>query len=130
MEMKQFDLQEYLKNPTRPIVTRDGHAARIICTNRIDKTHTILALLFEDEDRDREEVYQYTSKGEYFPNASSPHDLFFAPIKKEGWINIYHYEGNPEANASRTIYDTKEEALSMRFKFNGCVDTIKIEWEE
>lgn len=126
--MEQFNLQAFLKNPTRPIVTRDGHAARIICTNRIDKTHSILALLFEDEDRDREEVYQYTSKGEYFPNASSPHDLFFAPIKKEGWINIYHYDGIENANAARRIYDTKEEALSCKNK--GCVDTIKIEWEE
>ena len=81
--MKQFDLQEFLKNPTRPIVTRDGHDVRIICTNRIDKTHPVLALLFEDEDRDREEVYQYTSKGEYYPNASSPHDLFFVPGKNE-----------------------------------------------
>lgn len=61
--MKQFDLKEFLKNPTRPIVTRDGHDVRIICTNRIDKTHPILALLFEDEDRDREVVYQYTAKG-------------------------------------------------------------------
>ena len=58
--MKQFVLQEFLKNPTRPIVTRDGHSARIICTNRIDKTHSILALLFEDEGNDREEVHKYT----------------------------------------------------------------------
>lgn len=125
--MEQFSLTEYLKNPTRPIVTRDGHAARIICTNRIDKTHSILALLFEDEDRDREEVYQYTSKGEYFSNASSPHDLFFAPIKKEGWINIYHHEGR-NSSSSKGIYDTKEEALKCRFK--NCVDTVQIEWEE
>lgn len=126
--MEQFSLAEYLKNPTRPIVTRDGHAARIICTNRICKTHTILALLFEDEDSDREEVYQYTSKGEYFPNAISPHDLFFAPEKKEGWINIYHYDGLENANAARRIYDTKEEAL--KYKNKGYVDTVKIEWEE
>ena len=126
--MEQFSLSEYLKNPARPIVTRDGRNVRIICTNRIDKTHSILALLFEDEDRDREEVYQYTSKGEYFPNASSPHDLFFAPIKKEGWINIYHYDGIENANAARRIYDTKEEALACENK--GRIDTIKIEWEE
>lgn len=128
--MEQFNLTKFLKNPTRPIVTRDGHAARIICTNRIDKTHPILALLFEDEDRDREVVYQYTSQGEYYTNAISPHDLCFVPIKKTGWINIYHYKGNPEANASRTIYDTKKEALSNKFRFNEYVDTIKIEWEE
>lgn len=126
--MKPFDLQEFLKNPTRPIVTRDGHTARIICTNRICKTHPILALLIEDEYSDTEVVYQYTLKGEYFSNASSPHDLFFVSEKKEGWINIYHYDGIENANAARRIYDTKEEALSCKNK--GCVDTIKIEWEE
>lgn len=126
--MKQFDLQEYLKNPTRPIVTRDGHAARIICTNRICKTHPVLALLIEDEDSDTEVVYQYTLQGEYFPNASSPHDLFFVTEKKEGWINIYHYDGIGNANASKRIYDTKEEAL--KYKNSGYVDTVKIEWEE
>lgn len=126
--MEQFSLAEYLKNPTRPIVTRDGNSVRIICTNRVDKTHSILALLFEDEDSDREEVYQYTPKGEYYPNAISPHDLCFAPIKKEGWVNIYHYDGIGSSNASRRIYDTKEEALI--YKNKGYVDTVKIEWEE
>lgn len=126
--MKKFSLEEYLKNPDRKIITRDGRSVRIICTNRVDKTHSILALLFEDEDRDREEVYQYTSKGEYYPNASSPHDLFFVSEKKEGWINIYHYDGIERANASKRIYDTKEEAL--KYKNSGYVDTVKIEWEE
>lgn len=126
--MKQFDLQEFLKNPTRPIVTRDGHAARIICTNRIDKTHPILALLFENEDRDREEVYQYTSKGEYYPYASSPHDLFFAPIKKEGWIKVYYGKSRCNTFVCNRIFATKAEA--ERQKTDDVVAIIKIEWEE
>ena len=125
--MKQFNLQEFLKNPTRPIVTRDGHAARIICTNRVDKTHSILALLFEDEDNDREEVYQYTSKGEYYPNASSPHDLFFAPIKKDGWINVYRENGGYNTFVCNRIFATKEEAQREK---RDIIATIKIEWEE
>lgn len=125
--MKQFDLQEYLKNPDRKIITRDGKSARIICTDRVCKTHTILALLFEDEDRDREEVYQYTSKGEYFPNASSPHDLFFVPIKKEGWINVYYGNGRYKTYVCNKIFATKEEAQRCG---RDIVATIKIEWEE
>ena len=125
--MKQFDLQEFLKNPTRPIVTRDGHAARIICTNRVDKTHSILALLFEDEGNDREEVYQYTSKGEYYPNASSPHDLFFAPIKKDGWINVYRGNGGYNTWVCNRIFATKEEAQREK---RDIIATLKIEWEE
>ena len=30
--MKQFNLEEYLKNPSRKVITRDGREARIICT--------------------------------------------------------------------------------------------------
>lgn len=32
--MKQFNLDEYLKNPNRKIITRDGRNVRIVCTNR------------------------------------------------------------------------------------------------
>ena len=126
--MKPFNLEEYLKNPNRKIITRDGKSARIICTDRVCKTHTILALLFEDEDRDREEVYQYTSKGEYYSNASSPHDLFFAPVKKEGWINLYKI--NSIISPGSRAYDTKEEAESAAGDKSYYISTIKIEWEE
>lgn len=42
--MKQFDLQEYLKNPQKKIVTRDGERARIICTDR-NPNYPIVALV-------------------------------------------------------------------------------------
>ena len=124
--MKQFDLQEFLKNPTRPIVTRDGHDVRIICTNRIDKTHPVLALLFED--KNREVVYQYTPKGEYFSYASSPHDLFFVPEKKSGWINLYKI--NSIISPGPQAYNTKEEAESAAGNRSDYISTIKIKWEE
>ena len=31
--MKRFSLEEYLKDPSRKVVTRDGKAVRIICTD-------------------------------------------------------------------------------------------------
>lgn len=34
--MKQFSLEEYIKNPSRKIVTRDGKEARIVCTDKKD----------------------------------------------------------------------------------------------
>ena len=126
--MKQFNLEEYLKNPTKKVITRDGKSARIICTNRIDKTHSILALLFEDEGRDREEVYQYTAKGEYYPNAISPHDLFFVPEKKSGWINLYKI--NSIISPGPQAYNTKEEAKSAAGNRSDYISTIKIKWEE
>ena len=126
--MKKFSLDEYLKNPDRKIITRDGKSARIICTDRVCKTHTILALLFEDEDRDREEVYQYTSKGEYYTNASSPHDLFFVPEKKEGWVKVYYGKSRCNTFVCNRIFATKEEAEKKTN--DNVVAIIKIEWEE
>ena len=31
--MKHFNLEEYIQNPSRKVVTRDGRNARIICTD-------------------------------------------------------------------------------------------------
>lgn len=126
--MKQFNVQEYLENPNKKIITRDGKSARIICTDRVCSTHPVLALLIDDK---IEEVYQYTSQGEYYPNASSPHDLFFAPEKKEGWLSIYRMDDGDIVLGR--IYSSKEVAESMAKK-RGIgpyyVATTKIEWEE
>lgn len=45
--MKQFSLSEYLKDTTRPIITRDGRSARIICTDRVGKW-PIVALISDN----------------------------------------------------------------------------------
>lgn len=122
--MKQFNLQEYLKNPDRKIETRDGRSARILCVNRINDAFPIVALI---RNSDMEEVRTYTKDGKYRQDKNDNLDLFFAPIKKEGWINIYHHEGL-NSTSSKGIFDTKEEALKLRLK--NCVDTVQIEWEE
>lgn len=123
--MKPFDLQEYLKNPERKLVTRDNKSVRIICTDRLDSYSYHVVGLIRIGDCD--EVCTYTKDGERYTQREDKYDLFFAPEKKEGWINIYHHEGQ-NSTSSKGIYDTKEEALKYRFK--NCVDTIKIEWEE
>ena len=43
--MKPFNLEEYLANPNRKIVTRDGRNVRIICTDRKDSDFPIVALV-------------------------------------------------------------------------------------
>jgi len=32
--MKQFNLAEYLENPNKKIITKDGKSVRILCANR------------------------------------------------------------------------------------------------
>lgn len=124
--MKQFDLQEYLKNPQKKIVTSDGECARIICTDR-NPDYPIVALVGEATT-----VNCYTKEGQYFGDETpSSRDLFFAPEKKTGWINVSRIaQGNAgEITYTGAVYPTKEEAIAG-YSGVGLLDTIKIEWEE
>ena len=125
--MKQFNLDEYLGNPTRPIVTRDGRSVRIICTNRLDENYPVIALV---NDEYTEKCYSYSEFGK-FENRDCELDLLFAPEKKSGWINIYRGCGEYYTYVCNRIFATKEEAQeeAQRQKRN-IIATIKIEWEE
>lgn len=122
--MKQFDLDKYLKNPNRKVITRDGKDVRIVCTDMIGTSYPILAICRVDATHDC--YYSYTLNGKHNLGVDSRLDLFFVPEKRSGWINIYDRTG--DAHASRCIYDTEEEALKCASVER--VDTIKIEWEE
>ena len=123
--MKQFDLKEYLANPSRKVVTRDGRNARIICTDRKDLNFPIVTLI--EKDSVGEVIYAHTKDGIYCNTCPTTYDLFFAPEKHEGWINIYEDMGNRKYTG---IYDTKAEAEDS-VSPEGCyLTTIKIEWEE
>lgn len=122
--MKQFDLQKYITNPYRKIVTRDGRPARIICTEA-KGNYPVVALILNEGGEVPE---SYNEKGTYLNSNKSDNDLFFAPTKREGFVNVYYY--NKKYVTEETIHDTKEEA--MRFKLNNMqyITTVRIEWEE
>ena len=129
--MKQFNLNEYLKNPNRKIVTRDGRHVRIICTdmkngNNTFKDRSVIALI--EEDCDRELIVCVKPNGRYSEINDREFDLFFAPEKKEGWVNIYKY--NSKITTGSLVYNTKEEAESAKGNRSDYISTIKIEWEE
>ena len=125
--MKQFNLEKYLENPNRKVVTRDGRSARIICTNRLDKSFPVIALVNYDG---VEKCYSYTTFGKFdgYKNRDCELDLFFAPEKKSGWINLYKM--NSIISPGPRAYDTKEEAESAAGDKSYYISTIKIEWEE
>lgn len=120
--MRQFNLEEYLKNPNQKVVTRDGHKVRILCTDRKHE-YPILALV---DSNSTEEIECYTINGKCYRNTEDDSDLFFASEKKRGWVNVYKYiSGNTHLGE---IYNSKAEAETSHG--NGYVTTIKIEWEE
>lgn len=127
--MEQFSLEKYLANPSRKVVTRDGRNARIICTDRRYENYPIVALVQICDNYLHEEVYTYTKNGEFEAEKSNKWDLFFAPEKHEGWINIYRDSDNGRVYTGRA-YDSKEDAEKRKASDENYVTTIKIEWEE
>ena len=73
--MKQFNLDEYLKNPNRKIITRDGHDVRIVCTDCKNYEYPTIALVTCD---DNEFVVNCTKEGKCHTPNKYKYDLFFA----------------------------------------------------
>ena len=124
--MKQFNLEEYLANPSKKVVTRRGLNARIICTDRKDLIYPIVALI--ETKSGGESIQFYTKDGKYYIDALYEDDLFFAPEKHEGWVNIYNEIGH--SYLRHRIWLTKEDAEMEGKKSCNYVATAKIEWEE
>ena len=123
--MEQFSLEKYLKNPSKKIVTREGKPARIICTDAKFEKYPLVALITKKDGR--EFIAIFDTSGKYYCKHDSYLDLFFAPEKKEGWINIY--KSGFGWSLGTNIWQTEEEAK----KWIGAADyiaTAKIEWEE
>ena len=126
--MEQFSLEKYLANPSRKVVTRDGRRVRIICTDRRDLNFPIIALI-ENISGGGEKVCSYTKDGRHYTDCSDIFDLFFAPEKHEGWINVYRNSDTGHTYAG-AVYDSKEDAEKRKIIDENYVTTIKIEWEE
>ena len=132
--MKPFNLEEYLKNPLRRVVTGDGRNARIVCTDVKDDDYPILVLVEQPEDSDHEVVYSFTKDGHYFTSdfLLSENNLFFAPEKHEGWVNIYKSQGRLALFTCGLRYDSEAEARreARQNRDKTAIATVKIEWEE
>ena len=132
--MKQFNLEEYLKNPNKKVVTRDGRDVRIICTDRVsEKGYPLVVLVMKDG---HEFVHTYNMYGQFYTGDTNHDlDLFFAPEKHEGWLNIYKAGVHRETRGylqtryvGSSIWPTEEAAKTAADP--DPVATIKIEWEE
>ena len=122
--MKEFNLEEYLKNPSQKVITKDGRAVRIICTDAKGE-EPIIALVYNNI-REEENVYTYNRDGYFYGDNDSCLDLFFDTNKREGWINVYSEQ--EYRHPGENIFATKEEAIKNKSEI--YIATVKIEWEE
>ena len=123
LNLKPFNLEA--AKAGKPVCTRDGHKARIICFDYNGETgdYPIVALVhYNKGDKCYERVLKYTSDGLFnkYRDCQYDDDLMMLPEKREGWMNVY----------KDLVYATKEEALAGRNGSRGYIDTIKISWEE
>ena len=121
--MRQFNLDEYIKNPSLKVVTREGRPVRIVCTDA-KGDYPVVALAIDDDGSEYTVRCRPDGIGGFDED-----DLFFAPEKKEGWVNVYRNEIGPIFFGLH--YNTEEEALDEPYddKYTR-IYTTKIEWEE
>ena len=122
--MKQFNLKEYLKNPSRKVITRGGYPATIVSTTFHQKNYPVVAeVCFSSYDK--KQSYSFTANGLFLDSSEDSRDLFFAPEKHEGWVNIY---SGPFTGV--VVYKTEEDAKHCANANAKVIATVKIEWEE
>lgn len=116
--LKPFDLQAAKSG--KPVCTRDGRKARIICFD-VKAKKPIAALITND---DTEEAHFYYDNGRSDQYQEYRYDLMMFPEKKGGWVNVYK-GGLLDTKA----YNTKKEAFDKASP-KDYIATIKITWEE
>lgn len=123
-KMKPFDLEA--AKAGKPVCTRDGRKARIICFDA--KCIKPIVALIQGSDNS-EQIEYYTENGVFSNGGTGKNrDLMILLEKKEGWVNIYGEE--KERYCSNVIYSSKEEALNISKQLKEHITTIKIEWKE
>ena len=100
----------------------NGDNVRIICTDRLGE-FPIVGLVRTDK---VEKVTSYMNNGYVLRDVPSKGDLYFAPERKEGWVNVYRQD---DWLLCGTVYNTESEAR-QHSRSSDYLATAKIEWEE
>ena len=128
--MKPFNLKEYIKNPNKKVITRNGRPVKIVYTDK-KGMYPVVALI--EYNNTYENVFAFTTDGRYSFVETDEKDLFFAPEKKVGWVSIYR--GKDGLIVGNVVFASKEEAEESKrhccgFTQDLYLKTAKIEWEE
>lgn len=120
-KMKPFDLEA--AKAGKPVCTRDGRKARIICFDR-NWEYPIVALIECENGEEMISACDKDGKARIYETQGT--DLMMLPEKKEGWVNLC--KNNNGDTLTVGVFPNREEAVS------NCppsyLGTIKIEWEE
>lgn len=118
-KLKSFNLEAAKSG--KPVCTRDGRKARIIC---FDAKCNLPIIALVTDTKGNENLISYYSNGRLTNANETCCDLMMLPEKKEGWVNVY--KGGLLDTKS---YPTKKEAFDKACP-EVYVDTVKINWSE
>ena len=125
--MKPFNLEEYLKNPSREVVTRDGRKVRIICTDRkgLDVKPIVALITLPNGD---EVIKTFWDNGIETAGSEDKNDLFFVPEEHEDWMNLY--KKGFGLVIGDLVRNSEEAAKKIAAGDEDYITTIKVEWQE
>lgn len=118
LNLKPFDIQKAREG--KPVCTRDGRKARIICFDAKCGKSPIIALI---ENGKNEELHKFHRDGKLFgldEDEESFVDLMMLPEKRSGWI-VINKEG---------VYDKETAEKIARETTADVIRIQKIYWEE
>lgn len=115
--MKPFNLEA--AKAGKPVCTRDGHKARIICFDLNNDEYPIVVAITNNGEEN--EIHKYSIDGKICTICTiKEDDLMMLPEKKEGWIIV---------SKNATIYDSLDDAKKS-FDSDKELCICKVEWEE
>ena len=127
MEEKKLSLKPFnliAAKQGKPVCTRDGRKARIICFDKKKDIYPLIALV---TDKDGYEIITpYKADGTHPIILNN--DLMMLSEKKERWVNVYKRKN--EYIYEIAVYKSEGEAKRNIDKNRIYVNTIKINWEE
>lgn len=132
MNYKPFNLEQAKAQNGEGLITRDGRPARLLCSDLKNEQFPLAVAVTTSNGN--EYVEQYTKEGDCLVGGIDNDDLFMAPTKHEGWVNVITNPiiGYCEVIRNR-IWDTEKEAKEnipvMAVEDPLTITTIHIEWE-
>lgn len=96
-------------DPTKPVKTRDGRKARIVCTDRMGYWGPILALV--QIEVDREEAHNYRADGRLRSDKESHLDLVNIPEAIDVLVYVYKGTRGTIYRATAPLYETEHCVL-------------------
>lgn len=123
--MKEFDIN--LAKQSKPVCTRDGRKARIICWDLKNDSYCLVAAVESKTDENSKEILTYDEDGIFTTDSEVNHkyDLRMAPEERELYVSIYKNKNGIYVSRVRNNTDMETLNLAPSFLIGTICVTLK-----